>query len=351
LVNEGLTVPAPTRAPLLEALAGKRLARPPLWLMRQAGRYLPEYRETRTRAGSFLDLCYSPDLAAEVTLQPVRRFAFDAAIIFSDILVVPHALGVEVGFVEGEGPRTEIVDARRLGTLARDLDQSRVGRVYEAIGLARSRLPVGLALIGFAGAPWTVATYLAAGRGSPDHAAARLWAFRDPVSFSRLIDVLAEATIAHLSGQIAAGAEAVQLFDSWAGELPASAFERWCIQPLVRIVGALHDAHPDVPIIAFARGAGSKLGRLAEALPGVPLGFDTAEDGGMADRLLPPGTVVQGNLDPLALVAGGDALEAETRRVLDAFGRRPHVFNLGHGIRPETPIAHVEALVRLVKNG
>ncbi|HVV93744.1 MAG TPA: uroporphyrinogen decarboxylase [Hyphomicrobiales bacterium] len=336
-------------APLLRALNGERLARPPLWLMRQAGRYLPEYRETRAKAGSFLDLCYRPDLAAEVTLQPVRRFGFDAAILFSDILVVPDALGVAVGFVEGEGPRTEIVTPERIAGLRRPLDRHKVDRVYEAIGAVKAELPAGVALIGFAGAPWTVATYLAAGRGSPDHAAARLWAFRDPDGFGRLIDALTEATIAHLSGQIAAGAEVVQLFDSWAGELPPAAFERWCIAPLVRIVRALHDAHPAVPAIAFARAAGSKLGRLAEALPGVPLGLDTAEDGGMVDRVLPLGTVVQGNLDPLALVAGGAALAAEAGRVAAAFAGRPHVFNLGHGIRPETPIAHVEALVRQVK--
>jgi uroporphyrinogen decarboxylase len=333
------------------ALSGARPAHPPLWLMRQAGRYLPEYRETRARAGTFLDLCYRPELAAEVTLQPVRRFDLDAAILFSDILVVPDALGIEVGFVEGEGPRTEIVDAERVKRLGATLDQAKVGRVYEALGLVRSRLPAGLALIGFAGAPWTVTTYLAAGRGSPDHAAARLWAFRDPTSFSRLIDLLTEATIAHLSGQIRAGADVVQLFDSWAGELPPAAFERWCIRPLARIVAALHDAHSGVPVIAFARGAGSKLGRLADALPGVPLGLDTAEDRGMIDQMLPKATVVQGNLDPLALVAGGDALEGEVRSVLDGFAGRPHVFNLGHGIRPETPIAHVEALVRLVKGG
>jgi uroporphyrinogen decarboxylase len=344
-------VSEPVRSGLLQALSGTRPEVPPLWLMRQAGRYLPEYREARAKAGSFLDLCYQPELAAEVTLQPVRRFGFDAAILFSDILIVPHALGLTVSFTEGEGPAVEIVTADRVDRLRPVLDPGRVGRVYEAVDRVRGRLPVAVPLIGFAGAPWTVATYLAAGRGSADHAAARLWAFTDPGSFGRLIDLLAEVTVAHLSGQIAAGADVVQLFDSWAGELPPDQFERWCIAPLVRIVAALHDAHPAVPVIVFARGAGSKLGRLAAALPGVTLGLDTAEDAEMVDRALPRTTAVQGNLDPLALVAGGAALEAAVMGILEAFADRPHVFNLGHGIRPETPITHVEQLVRLVRGG
>jgi uroporphyrinogen decarboxylase len=317
--------------------------------MRQAGRYLPEYRAVRSRAGSFLDLCYTPNLAAEVTLQPIERFGFDAAILFSDILVVPHALGVEVGFVEGEGPRVGRLDGPAVVQLTHQLDPCRVDPVYEAVALTRARLPRTTPLIGFVGAPWTVATYLAAGRGSPDHAEARLWAYRDPDSFGRLIDILVEASAAHLLGQVAAGADAVQIFDSWAGELPADQFARWCLAPLVRIVAAIRHTRPTLPVIVFARGAGSKLDMLAEALPDVALGLDTAEDPVAVDRLLPRGTVVQGNLDPLALVAGGAALEAAAARIVEAFRGRPHVFNLGHGIRPETPIAHVEQLLRRLR--
>jgi uroporphyrinogen decarboxylase len=336
---------------LLQAVRGGRPPKPPLWLMRQAGRYLPEYRAVRARAGTFLDLCYDPDLAAEVTLQPVRRFGFDAAILFSDILIVPHALGLDVRFVEGEGPQVERVSAGDVARLDRPLDAAKVERVYEAVAAVRTKLPRETPLIGFVGAPWTVATYLAAGHGTADHADARLWAFADPDSFAALIDVLVEASVAHLLGQVAAGADVVQIFDSWAGELPADQFARWCITPLVRIVAAIRHTHPGLPVIVFARGAGSKLQRLAEALPDVTLGLDTAEDAVAVDRTLAKGVPVQGNLDPLALVAGGSALEQAVAHVTTAFAGRPHVFNLGHGIRPETPIAHVEQLVRIVRGG
>jgi uroporphyrinogen decarboxylase len=317
--------------------------------MRQAGRYLPEYRALRERAGSFLDLCYTPALAAEATLQPIRRFGFDAAILFSDILIVPHALGLGLSFVEGEGPRVERIVLGEEARLARPLAEDRVAPVYEAVAAVRAALPAETPLIGFVGAPWTVATYLAAGRGSPDHAEARLWAYRDPSGFGRMIDALTEASTAHLLGQVAAGADIVQIFDSWAGELPADQFARWCLAPLVRIVAAVRQSRPGLPVIAFARGAGSKLGAVAAALPGVALGLDTAEDAAAVHRLLPPATVVQGNLDPLALIAGGGALEAAAKAVVAAFAGRPHIFNLGHGIRPETPIAHVEHLLRILR--
>lgn len=344
-----LTADETIRSRLRQTLDGTRPSQPPIWLMRQAGRYLPEYRKLRARAGTFLDLCYKPAFAVEATLQPIRRFGFDAAILFSDILVVPHALGIGVSFVEGKGPRVERLAAGEEVRLARPLDQRLVAPVYEAVATVRAKLSPETPLIGFVGAPWTVATYLAAGHSSPDHAEARLWAYRDPDSFGQLIDLLTEASAAHLLGQVAAGAEIVQIFDSWAGELPSAQFARWCLGPVARIVAAVRHTYPQLPVIVFARGAGSKLEQLAEALPDVALGLDTAEDAQVVDRLLPSGTVVQGNLDPLALVVGGTALEAAAGTILTAFAGRPHIFNLGHGIRPETPIAHVEHLLRILR--
>jgi len=338
--------------PVLRVLAGERLSTPPLWMMRQAGRYLPEYRELRARAGSFLDLCYSPELAAEATLQPIRRFGFDAAILFSDILIIPHALGLEVGFHEGEGPRVEtITSPGELGRLKDRLDPVRVGKVYEAVAVVKAGLPRETALIGFVGGPWTVATYIVAGGTSRDHIEARLWASRDPDGFQLLIDRLVAASVEHLSGQIAAGAEAVQIFDSWAGELSTAEFRRWCLEPMRRIVDGVRAQYPDFPIIVFPRGAGSKLRLAGAALSDVALGLDTAEDPLEANRVLPPGQAVQGNLDPLLLIAGGAALDRGVEDVLTGFADRPHIFNLGHGIRPETPIAHVERLVERVRAG
>jgi uroporphyrinogen decarboxylase len=317
--------------------------------MRQAGRYLPEYRELRAKAGSFLDLCYRPDFAAEVTLQPIRRFGFDAAILFSDILIIPHALGLKVEFLEGEGPSVEtICSADEIEKLDPTLDATKTGKVYEAIGMIRSRLPDETTLIGFVGAPWTVATYIVAGKGSKDHAETRLFALRDPEGFVLLIDRLVSASIDHLSGQIEAGAEVVQIFDSWAGELPPDEFDRWCVQPVVRVIEGLRQRHPDVPVIAFPRAAGPKGGKLA-SIPGVAIGLDTSEDMALMDKSLPRGTTIQGNLDPLVLIAGGDALDRSVDRIVASAGDRPHIFNLGHGIRPETPIAHVERLVERVR--
>jgi uroporphyrinogen decarboxylase len=318
--------------------------------MRQAGRYLPEYRELRAKAGSFLDLCYTPDLAAEVTLQPIRRFGFDAAILFSDILIIPHALGLQLDFVEGEGPKLETITSfAELAKLSDRLDAARTGKVYEAIGKIRADLPAETTLIGFVGGPWTVATYVVAGRSSPDHAEARLWALRDPDGFGQLIARLVDASVEHLSGQITAGAEVVQIFDSWAGELPEAQFQRWCIEPLREIVSRLRKQHPAVPVIVFPRAAGSKLAAVAKAIPDAAIGLDTAESPAGVDALLPAGRTVQGNLDPLVLIAGGSALDAEIERIVEGFSGRPHIFNLGHGIKPQTPIAHVERLMARIR--
>jgi uroporphyrinogen decarboxylase len=332
--------------PILRVLGGERLSRPPVWLMRQAGRYLPEYRELRAKAGSFLDLCYTPDFAVEVTLQPIRRFGFDAAILFSDILIIPHALGLQLDFVEGEGPKLEtITSAAEISKLSGQLDRTRTGKVYEAIGQIRAALPKETTLIGFVGGPWTVATYVVAGGSSPDHAEARLWAWQDPDGFGQLMARLVEASVEHLSGQIIAGAEVVQIFDSWAGELPDAQFHRWCIEPIREIVSRLKVLHPQTPVIVFPRAAGSKLAAIAKAIPDAAIGLDTAESPAGVDSLIPAGRTVQGNLDPLALIAGGSALDAEIDRIVEGFSGRPHIFNLGHGIKPQTPIPHVERLV------
>ncbi|MFG1416676.1 uroporphyrinogen decarboxylase [Xanthobacter sp. V0B-10] len=335
-----------TRSPFLAVLDGTPLDPPPLWMMRQAGRYLPEYREVRAIAGDFLTLCYNPKFAAEVTLQPIRRFGFDAAIIFSDILVVPHALGVDLTFTAGEGPRLERVDsAPRIASLAGRLDPARTEPVYEAIAAVRAELPPEVALIGFCGAPWTVATYMVAGQGTDDQAPARLLALRDPVLFGVLIDRLVEASITHLSAQVRAGADAVQIFDTWAGVLDPLSFEAWCVEPLKRIVAGLRAEHPGVRVIAFPKGASLEaLERLA-AIGISAVGLDWTADRAATRARLGGKVALQGNLDPLRLIAGGDALTEEIRRIRADFSGSRHIFNLGHGIRPETPLAHVEALV------
>ncbi|MDQ0505765.1 uroporphyrinogen decarboxylase [Xanthobacter agilis] len=341
--------PAP-RSPFLAVLDGTPLDPPPLWMMRQAGRYLPEYREVRAIAGDFLTLCYTPKLAAEVTLQPIRRFGFDAAIIFSDILVVPHALGVDLTFTAGEGPRLERVDhATRIAALPDHLDPARTEPVYEAIAAVRADLPPEVALIGFCGAPWTVATYMVAGQGTDDQAPARLLALRDPAVFQALIDRLVEASIVHLSAQVRAGADAVQIFDTWAGVLDPLSFEMWCVEPLKRIVSGLKALHPGVRVIAFPKGANLEaLERLAAA--GITaIGLDWTADRHAARARLGDKVALQGNLDPLRLIAGGAALEDEIRRIRADFAGCRHIFNLGHGIRPETPLAYVEALVEGVR--
>jgi uroporphyrinogen decarboxylase len=336
--------------PILEVLDGQRQRVPPVWLMRQAGRYLPEYRELRARAGSFLDLVFTPELAAEVTLQPVRRFSFDAAILFSDILVIPHALGRAVRFEEGEGPRLEaIIDASALASMRREVDQAVLAPIYETIRLVKRSLPTDGALLGFCGAPWTVATYMIAGRGTADQAPARLFAYRYPADFQLLIDLLVEASITYLLRQFMAGVDAVQIFDTWAGVLPRAEFERWCVEPARRVAVGVRKQRPDAKIIGFPRGAGTLLSDYAARVPVDAVGLDWMVDPAFVRERLPAELPVQGNLDPLALLAGGDALDRGIDAVLAAFADRPLIFNLGHGILPETPIAHVEQMLARVR--
>jgi uroporphyrinogen decarboxylase len=335
---------------LMRALNAQANLIPPIWLMRQAGRYLPEYREIRAKASSFLDFCYTPRLSVEATLQPIRRFGFDAAILFSDILVVPDALGQKVSFEAGEGPQLEPVDStERLLALRNEIDLRHLQPVFEAIGRIKTALPETIPLLGFCGAPWTVASYMVAGKGTPDQAPARLVAYRDPLFFAALIDRLVEASTAYLLAQIDAGVDAVQIFDSWAGVLPGGEFKRWCADPLRKIIAAVKAARPKVPIILFPRGVGPHLVDLAKTSGADVIGLDTAVDPSFAARAVQPLRPVQGNLDPLALLAGGAALDAAVAEILGALGDGPLIFNLGHGILPETPIAHVERLVNLVR--
>ena len=334
--------------PLLATLRGDRQAVPPVWLMRQAGRYLPEYRALRAEKGGFLDLATDPEAAAEVTLQPIRRFGFDGAILFSDILMVPWALGQNLWFEEGEGPRLAppLIDAalEHLRTAA-----ERLSPVYETVGRVVAALPPQTTMLGFAGSPWTVATYMVAGQGSRDQGATRRLAYRDLQRFGAIIAAIEAMTVDYLSGQIAAGAEAVQLFDSWAGSLAPIEFERWVIAPTARIVAALAERHPNTPVIGFPKGAGAKLAAYARETGVAAIGVDETIDPAWADQALPAGLPVQGNLDPLALIAGGEAMTAAVARILAAFADRPHVFNLGHGILPDTPTAHVEQLLDMVR--
>ena len=337
--------------PLLAVLRGERLAVPPVWMMRQAGRYLPEYRAMRAEKGSFLNLVYDSDAACEITLQPLERFAeLDAAILFSDILIVPYAIGQELTFVTGEGPRLAppLVDSK-LDDLTPDL--SRLAPIYETVAKVKAALPPHKTLIGFAGSPWTVATYMVAGQGSRDQAEARRIAYAEPDRFAAIIDRIEALTLGYLSGQIAAGAEAVQLFDSWAGSLSPDQFERWVIAPTARLAAALHARHPGVPVIGFPKGAGGKLGAYARETGVDAVGIDETVDPLWAARELPEGLPVQGNLDPLALIAGGDSMRAAVDAILDAFADRPHIFNLGHGILQDTPIDHVEAMLAYLKRG
>ena len=337
--------------PLLRAVKGERLERPPIWIMRQAGRYLPEYRELRTKADTFLDLCYTPALAAEATLQPLRRFDLDAAILFSDILVVPDALGQPVTFVEGEGPRLEPITVGRIKTLKPEKVVAHLGVVLETLKRVEAALSPEKTLIGFCGSPWTVATYMIAGRGSPDQADAKLFAWREPEAFEHLLEVLVEASAAYLIAQLKHGADVVQLFESWAANLDEAAFARWVIAPNRKIVERVRAAIPEAPIIGFPRGAGAMFSDFATMTGVSMLGLDTMTPARRADDLLPAGFSVQGNLDPLRLLMGGQQMEERAAEIIRVLGGRPHVFNLGHGILPETPIAHVSRLVEIVKGG
>jgi uroporphyrinogen decarboxylase len=335
--------------PLLAVLRGERRDPAPMWMMRQAGRYLPEYRQLRQEKGSFLDLVYDSDAAAEITLQPLKRFpALDAAILFSDILIVPFAIGQNLTFITGEGPRlTPPLISSDLDDLTPYL--ARLEPIYGTVQKVKAALAPGKTLIGFSGSPWTVATYMIAGQGSRDQSEARRLAYADPSKFGAIIERIEMVTLDYLSGQVEAGAEALQLFDSWAGSLAPAQFEEWVIAPTARIVTELRLRHPKVPIIGFPKGAGGKLKAYAQETGVSAIGLDETVDPLWAARELPAKLPVQGNLDPLALLAGGDVLASMVRRILDAFADRPHIFNLGHGILPDTPIAHVEQLIALVK--
>ena len=330
-------------SPLLAVLSGERIDPPPVWLMRQAGRYLPEYRALRAEKGGFLNLVYDSEAAAEITLQPVKRFGVDAAILFSDILIVPHAMGQALSFGVGEGPKLEPA------LLDGGFEALTPAPIYETVRRVRAALSPETALIGFAGSPWTVATYMVAGHGSKDQEAARRLAYRDPMAFRLLIDRIIAVTVDYLSGQIEAGAQVVQLFDSWSGSLAPAEFERWVIAPTADIVGRLMVRHPQTPVIGFPKGAGAKLGAYAAQTGVDAVGLDETVDPAWADAILPPGLPVQGNIDPLALIAGGRALAENIARIRAAFDKRPHILNLGHGILQDTPIAHVEQLLALVR--
>ena len=337
--------------PLLAVLRGERRAPAPMWMMRQAGRYLPEYRQLRQDKGSFLDLVYDNSAAAEITLQPLKRFpSLDAAILFSDILIVPFAIGQNLSFVTGEGPRlTPSLAAADLHSLT--AYSARLDPIYETVRKVKAELGHGKTLIGFAGSPWTVATYMVAGQGSREQAETRRLAYADPGKFGEIIERIETVTLDYLSGQVEAGAEALQLFDSWAGSLSPAQFERWVIAPTARLVAALEKRHPEVPVIGFPKGVGGKLGAYARETGVSAIGLDETVDPLWAARELPEELPLQGNLDPLVLIAGGDELDTAVKRILDAFADRPHIFNLGHGILPDTPIAHVEQLIALVKGG
>lgn len=334
----------------LATLAGTHFPTPPIWLMRQAGRYLPEYRAVRETTRSFLDFCYTPDKAVEVTLQPVRRFGLDAAIIFSDILVVPDALGQRVWFEEGEGPKLEpLTDPVQFGQLSRERLVDHLAPVYRAIRATRTALPAETALLGFAGAPFTLACYMIEGGSSRDFVRAKLWAYRHPKSFGVLIDLLIDAIVDHLACQVEAGADAVQLFDSWAGLLPEEQLFRWSLEPAVRIAHGLKARHPAVPVIIFPRAVGpaALIYRRPDAFAAVSI--DTGVGVHWAAQKLQPHICLQGNLDPVMLLAGGAALKREARRILDKLAHAPFIFNLGHGVLQQTPPEHVAELVETVR--
>jgi uroporphyrinogen decarboxylase len=337
-----------SRPDVLKVLDGETVFPPPLWMMRQAGRYLPEYRETRKQAGSFLDLCYSPDLALEVTMQPIRRFGFDAAILFSDILVVPHALGRDLTFSEGVGPQLKPINAEEIERIETKKFHVNLEPVYEAVRRIRAALASDKALLGFCGAPWTVATYMIAGHGTPDQAPARLFAYRYPVEFRALLSLLADVSAEYLIRQLQAGADAVQIFDSWSGVLDEAMFNTACVEPVKRIVNRVRAVVPDARIIGFPKGAGSLYDNYREVTGVTALGLDWGVPLSQARRLQGQGAV-QGNLDPLRVVAGGRALDEGIDAILEGLGGGPLVFNLGHGITPEAPVDHVARMIERVR--
>jgi uroporphyrinogen decarboxylase len=336
--------------PFLEVLSGRRQPIPPVWMMRQAGRYLPEYRELRAKAGGFLDLCFTPEYAAEVTLQPIRRFSFDAAIIFSDILVVPHALGRSVRFEAGEGPRLDPLDTpEKVAKLAAHADFKKLEPVFEALRRVRRELDPKTALIGFCGAPWTVATYMVAGQGTADQAPARLMAYRHADAFADIVDVLVENSIQYLLGQLRAGADALQIFDTWAGVLPPREFARWSVEPTRRIVEGVRKEVPGAKIIGFPRGAGALLPGYVEATGVDAVSIDWTAEPSLVRERVQNRVAIQGNLDPQVLIAGGAALDRAVDDVLSNYAGGRLIFNLGHGILPETPIGHVEQMLKRVR--
>ncbi len=339
------------KKPLLAAVLGQQQKRPPVWIMRQAGRYLPEYRELRKRAGSFLDLCYNPKLAAEVSLQPLKRFDLDGAILFSDILVVPDALGQKVDFIQGDGPVLNPLDTGSISALCVDNVLTDLEPVFETIERIKAQLEAEKTLIGFCGSPWTVATYMIGGRGSPDQAKARLFALEEPAAFESLINILIEASIKYLIAQIKAGADVVQLFESWALNLDEKCFQSYVIGPNTKIVEGVRSEIPDAAIIGFPRGAAGMLKNYAQATGVNMLGVDYSTPVSFADSALPVGLGVQGNLDPLRLVIGGQQMTERIEEIIKGFSGRPHIFNLGHGIVPQTPVSHVADMVAAVKGG
>ncbi len=336
---------------VLRVLGGEAVWPPPVWLMRQAGRYLPEYRALRAQAGDFLKLCLTPEMAAEITLQPIRRFGMDAAILFSDLPIVSWGLGQDLRYAEGEGPvLPPIRDAAGVEALNPDAVAGRVAPVWETVRRVAAELGE-TTLIGFSGAPFTVACYMVEGHGSREFAAARLMAYRDPGLFQALIDRIIAGNLVYLRGQADAGAEVLMLFDSWAGMLPPAEFRRWVIAPTARLAAALRESHPHVPVIGFPRLAGAMLGEYARGAGVQAVAIDTAMNPAAAADMVPPGIALQGNLDPLAVVAGGDAMRRDARAILDALRGRPHIFNLGHGLVPQTPPEHVAELVELIRAG
>ncbi|MCZ6605513.1 MAG: uroporphyrinogen decarboxylase [Alphaproteobacteria bacterium] len=345
-----MKLPMQTQKIMLTALKGKAVERPPYWFMRQAGRYLPEYLEIRKQVGGILELCYTPALAGEVTLQPVRRFDTDAAILFADILVIADALGQKVAFLDGEGPILDpICDHSAVKELQPNAAQAKLAPILETVARVRADLAPDKALIGFAGAPWTVATYMVEGRSSRDYARIKDWAYRSPETFQNLIDILIDATIAYLKGQIGAGVDIVQIFDTWAGVLPPAQVERWVIEPTKSIVAGVREAYPDTPIIGFPRGLGSGYCRYATETKVTAVSLDTAVDPVWAAQHLQPICAVQGNLDPGMLAVGGPTMQTETQQIVSTLGGGPFVFNLGHGIWPMTPPKHLEELSRLLR--